>query len=298
MTERSWGFKSPLAHFGLRDRVVTVAQRVSGGPDAAHGDGSVDAATAAPAPDEAELLRQRLEVAERAASDLRFLRALPRGHVVRALEHLDDSRSQLRQDLFVLVALGLRRDGFFVDVGAAHPSRLSNTVLLERSFGWNGVLAEPARIWHERIRAERRAPLDTRCVWSSSGARMTFRETRTAALSTLDHLAGEDMHARSREDGTTYEVVTVTLADLLDEHGAPDRIDYLSIDTEGSEPDILGAFDFRTRRFSVITCEHNHTPRRGEVQDLLTSNGYVRVLADVSRFDDWYVDASLADPFR
>ena len=68
-------------------------------------------------------------------------------------------------------------------------------------------------------------------------------------------------------------------------------VDYISIDTEGSEYDILSAVDFDRWSFRVMTVEHNHEPQREQVFDLLTSKGYTRVCQDVSRFDDWYVKA-------
>jgi hypothetical protein len=51
------------------------------------------------------------------------------------------SRAQLGQDLFVLSELNLKRNGFFVEFGATNGVDLSNTALLEREFGWNGILA-------------------------------------------------------------------------------------------------------------------------------------------------------------
>jgi hypothetical protein len=86
-------------------------------------------------------------------------------------------------------------------------------------------------------------------------------------------------------------VPTVTLNDMLEEHGAPAVIDYASIDTEGSEFDILSALDFDRWSFRVMTIEHNFAPQREDIHKLLTEKGYRRVLEAISRFDDWYVKA-------
>ena len=77
--------------------------------------------------------------------------------------------------------------------------------------------------------------------------------------------------------------------DLLKKYNAPKEIDYLSIDTEGSEFEILNAFDFDAYKIKVITCEHNFTPMREEIYKLLGSKGYVRKYQEFSQFDDWYV---------
>jgi len=70
---------------------------------------------------------------------------------------------------------------------------------------------------------------------------------------------------------------------------APRRIDYLSIDTEGSELDILQALDFSAWEIRLLTVEHNHTPKRQAIHDFLASKGYRRKFETLSNVDDWYV---------
>ena len=82
---------------------------------------------------------------------------------------------------------------------------------------------------------------------------------------------------------------TISLLDMLEKYDAPAHIDYLSIDTEGSEFEILSAFDFTRHSFSVITCEHNYTSNREKIHGLLSEHGYTRIMTDVSQFDDWYI---------
>jgi hypothetical protein len=84
-------------------------------------------------------------------------------------------------------------------------------------------------------------------------------------------------------------VETVSLENLLKDHDAPRHIDFLSIDTEGSEFEILGSFDFNSYRFGVICVEHNYSDTREKIHSLLLANGYRQVHEDLSDFDDWYV---------
>lgn len=80
-------------------------------------------------------------------------------------------------------------------------------------------------------------------------------------------------------------------------HRAPAEIDYLSIDTEGSELAILRSVDFGRWRFNVITVEHNWVEAdRKEIHALLSSHGYLPVLTELSRFDDWYIRNELLTP--
>jgi hypothetical protein len=55
-----------------------------------------------------------------------------------------ESYSQIRQDLFVLFALG-KTPGYFVEFGACDGVYLSNTFLLETYYGWSGLLVEPSK---------------------------------------------------------------------------------------------------------------------------------------------------------
>ena len=167
---------------------------------------------------------------------------------------------------------------------------MSNTRLLEQYFGWTGILAEPARVWHEALRRNRSAHIDHGCVWTETGESLAFVEARSAEFSTLGEFVDHDLHAGRRRQGSeSYRVSTISLVDLLGKHGAPREIDYLSIDTEGSEFEILEAFDWQAYRFKVITCEHNHDRARSPIHRLLTAQGYRRVLVECSEWDDWYV---------
>lgn len=201
-------------------------------------------------------------------------------------------KSQLGQDLFVLYSLHWKRGGYFVEFGATNGLDLSNTYLLEKDFGWTGILAEPAKIWHSDLARNRSAAIEVDCVWKESGLSLPFAIVESAEFSTLAHFSDSDVHKKTRKSSTYQTVNTISLIDLLDRHGAPEVIDYLSIDTEGSEFEILNAFDFSKYTFSVITCEHNFSNQRGKVYDLLTRNGYVRVFEGLSRWDDWYVHSS------
>jgi FkbM family methyltransferase len=199
------------------------------------------------------------------------------------------SRAQILQDLFVLHELNAKRNGFFVEFGATNGVDLSNTYLLETDYEWTGILAEPARAWHQALAQNRRCLVDHRCVWKSSQQRIAFKQSTAAELSSIEHLGRSDYRSAERSLGTTYDVETVSLNDLLDQHRAPTRIDYLSVDTEGSEFEILRAFDFKKYDVRTITVEHNHTPARERIYDLLTTQGFVRKYETCTQFDDWYV---------
>ena len=207
------------------------------------------------------------------------------------LANVSRSSGQFLQDLWVAYELRSMRGGFFVEFGASDGLSGSNSWFLERELGWKGILCEPGRVWYPRLRTNRAGPIDDRCVWSRSGQQVTFNEPSISVHATIDSYADADMHAETRRDGRRYLVDTVSLNDLLAHWDAPRRIDYLSIDTEGSELDILTAFDFEARDVRLITVEHNFSPARQPLFDLLSVKGYRRRFEKLSNVDDWYVKA-------
>ena len=74
----------------------------------------------------------------------------------------------------------------------------------------------------------------------------------------------------------------------MNENNAPEYIDYLSIDTEGSELKILEGIDFDKYSFGYINIEHNYKePRRTQMREKLIKNGYKYIGAN--KFDDIYI---------
>jgi len=212
------------------------------------------------------------------------------------LELIQSSKSQLGQDLIALSVAGFKRKGFFVEFGATNGISNSNTHLLEKRFGWEGILCEPARFWRDSLIHNRDVHIDFDCVWTKTGEDISFNETKNKELSTISHFSDSDMHSINRNHGKEYKVTSISLNDLLSKYDAPFHIDYLSIDTEGSEFDILNAFDFSKHSIKFISCEHNFGSNRERIRKLLSSNGYEPIYQDISQFDDWYTQKELVKP--
>jgi FkbM family methyltransferase len=200
---------------------------------------------------------------------------------------VEKSNSQMFQDLFVINELNYQNSGFYVEFGALDGIKHSNTLLLEKTFNWTGILAEPSRKSFSKLSENRNFNiLDARAVYSVSGQSLLFNETFISGLSTLEEFSKSD-------DGIIIEdrylVETVSLTDLLIEKRAPRRINYLSLDTEGSEFEILKEFDFGLFEIDIITCEHNFTQERDKIRELLLLHGFQRKYEKLSSIDDYYV---------
>ncbi len=200
-----------------------------------------------------------------------------------------ERKSQLLQDLFVVLKSNFKRNGFFVEFGATNGVSLSNTYLLEKRLNWSGILVEPCKKFHEDLKRNRNSIIDIRCVYERSGEKILFSEVDDLVLSTISNYSDEDSHKKSRKNNKTYEVETISLEDLLEFYDSPRVIDYLSIDTEGSEYDILKNFNYDKYKFNIITVEHNYTKKREQIKKLLESKGYKRIFENVSKWDDWYI---------
>jgi FkbM family methyltransferase len=97
-----------------------------------------------------------------------------------------------------------------------------------------------------------------------------------------------------KQHGETYDVKTISLNDLLDKNNAPEYIEFLSIDTEGSEYEILKDFNFTKYSVSIFTIEHNYIDsQREKIKELLESNNYERIFVDHSKWDDWYISSEM-----
>lgn len=204
------------------------------------------------------------------------------------LRNLSLSSSQNWQDLYAL-AFFFRRGllnpkGYFIDFGATNGVSLSNSLIFERHFGFNGILAEPAKIWHADLVLNRQCAISFKCVWRASGENLEFNEASNPDLSGIASTSNQ----RSDLIRQTYLVETISFNDLLNENNAPSRMQMLSIDTEGSEFEILSSLDHMKYQFDMIICEHNYSKNRKQIRQLLEANGYHRKFLLVSFWDDWY----------
>lgn len=204
--------------------------------------------------------------------------------------HVSPFFSQCGQDEWVLNEVfdarrnGFPRGGFFVDLACADGKILNNTLFMERYLGWTGVLIEPNPRFHASVLAQRTSPLCEACVAAEHG-RVDFRIDNLM----LGGIVGDgfDNNRGTRgEELQDAEVITLEafpLQDILEQHGAPRDIDYLSLDVEGAEWDVLRHFPFDRYSFKCMTIER--PPLQLEL--LLDEAGYLQVRK--SQGDTFYI---------
>lgn len=179
-----------------------------------------------------------------------------------------DTYSQAFQDTFVVAALRGRRGGVFLELGGNDPCVINNTYLLEKKYGWRGVMVEYVEAW---------AP-----AWASSrpGTCAVFADATRVDYTSLD----------------LPPVVDYLQIDLEVENrstlSALERIDRQLMDTTV---------------FGVVTFEHDiyrgdFFGTRARSREIFERRGYVRVWGDVSNlgnpYEDWYVHPSVVPDYE
>ncbi|MFN3674176.1 MAG: FkbM family methyltransferase [Bosea sp. (in: a-proteobacteria)] len=199
------------------------------------------------------------------------------------------THSQIEQERWVLAMCNGRRAGRFAEIGAFDGVLHSNTLKLETDHGWSGVLVEPNPILFARLRASRGACALERAVYRESGQWLSF--VASEEIGTLAEYAETDAYADDRRraisENGLITVQTVTFDEMAMADGQGERgFDYVSLDTEGSELDILRSIDLERHEIALFTIEHNFVePRREQMRVLLEEAGYRRLNVG---FDDWY----------
>jgi FkbM family methyltransferase len=179
------------------------------------------------------------------------------------------------------------RDGIFVDIGANHYRTDSNTYYLETQLGWSGLAVEPQAKFAADYASHRPKTRFLAYLVSDVSDR-----DATLYIPHDDLLASADKAVAEKEGGPTEMTIvarTATLDDILGTSGVR-TIDFLSIDVEGHEPQVLRGFSidrFKPR----LVCIEAHVQVRQQILDYFATHGYV-VAAKYLRADSenlWFV---------
>ena len=215
-------------------------------------------------------------------------------------EKIENFQSQIYQDIFASFIVGDKYDKTFLEFGATDGLDISNSYTLENSFNWKGVLSEPSPQWHEALKKNRKnSKIITKCIWKESGKKLDFFMSDFGPLSTIKDFVESDKisiptNTEIRlKSGKTISVETISLNDVIKEYFNSICPSYISIDTEGSEYEILKAFDLDNFRPKVFTIEHNHTENETKIDEHLITNGYVRIFRKLTTFDAWYIPSEI-----
>jgi FkbM family methyltransferase len=197
--------------------------------------------------------------------------------------------SQNREDLILDAFFPDVEKGFYVDVGANDPMVDSVTKLFYDK-GWRGINVEPLKHHWEALKSKRKRDINLNIGLGDKNASLTFHEFSSGdGLSTFsDEIVNEysglqdDVHTNTKE----YTVDIKTMRDVLKENKV-DKIQFLKVDVEGLEYEVLDGNDWDSYRPQVICIEANHIVK--DWRPLLKEKGYE--LAFFDGLNNYYTDS-------
>ncbi|MSX51312.1 MAG: hypothetical protein F2689_00775 [Actinobacteria bacterium] len=177
--------------------------------------------------------------------------------------------------------------GWFVDVGACNPKYLSNTFLLETDFGWNGLLIEPSPESVQLLRKFRKCAVIPVAISSKSSVKL---EIAIEPEFNTTNAADQKHHRLFKTSGRTIRVEGSTLSKVFVMNCVPDDFEYLSIDCEGDELEVLKTNDWLRFKPKLISVNHNFRSDRVSVRRLLEGEGYILdPINSQFSWDAWYL---------
>jgi hypothetical protein len=195
------------------------------------------------------------------------------------IDLVKDSYSELGQDLIIALLTNFKRDGICVEIGASDGINCSNTKILEEKYGWSGLLVEPNTKHHKIL--ELRGLIKSFDAVANVNGPVYFYDKGSLSFT-------------NREKRVGYKIVDgKTIESLLCQYFNPDAIiDFMSIDIEGNEFEVLLNFEFSKWKVMYFIIEHNYSEQETLIDNLLESSGYRRFLRSWSNQDAYYYHIS------
>lgn len=200
------------------------------------------------------------------------------GTAVDKEEHLNISYSQEGEDLVLGRIFENQRDGFFVDVGALHPTRYSNTYRFYK-IGWRGINIDAMPGSMKLFNEVRPNDINIERPISDKAEMLDYYIFNEPALNTLSKSLAEE---RCLKDKYYIErvvnIATTTLTEVLDENLPKNiEIDFLTIDAEGLDYQVLKSNNWKIYSPKVVLIESEFTIKEmveSDIDKLLSENNY------------------------
>lgn len=195
------------------------------------------------------------------------------------------SSGQAEQDRFVISYFQEMRGGTYIDIGANDGVTFSNTYILDKHFGWSGLLVEPQRDHLPSLLANRSRDnfLVNACVYNKTY--MTkFIQVRSSSIWKESHGFGEDMLSGNADAWrwtgaimdhayTETSVPCFHVQELLRAYNLT-HVDYLSIDAEGADKEIVYAIDWTVFSATVVSLEPHDDAEANELHRFFMGLGF------------------------
>lgn len=201
--------------------------------------------------------------------------------------------SQYSQDEFLEnnVFKGLK-NGVFMDIGAHDGITINNTLYFETVHGWTGINVEPIKEVFDKLVKNRPNSININCAVDKTNGIAEFIYNRgysemiSGLRAQFDPRHNTRLNNELEAHGGSSEVIQVktkTIESICSEHNIS-TINYLSIDVEGAEFDVIKSINFETIFIDVIGFENNYDDNSAPIIKYLEENGYIVLHKNVDIF--------------
>ncbi len=165
------------------------------------------------------------------------------------------SYSQEGEDMILADLLLGQSEGYYVDIGAFHPTKYSNTKYFY-DLGWHGINIEPSPNAIQIFESQRPRDLNLNFGISDKNTELTFYIFPEAALNTFDHERVVELERTTSYKHSQEQIVPVkNLAEVLEKYAKDSVIDFMNIDVEWHELEVLRSSDWRKFRPRYLLIE-------------------------------------------
>jgi FkbM family methyltransferase len=198
------------------------------------------------------------------------------------MKFLTRTYAQLGQDILLHNMMQRRREeadinaGFYIDIGAYHPTKISNTFHFYQ-LGWSGLCIDPNPETEAAFKAERPRDKFVRCALSDQNGTLKYWRFRAATQNTCDPKVGERRRRKTPQNFISVDDVPVRTLDSVIKSAKLKQIDFLSIDVEGLELQILRGFDLKKHQPVAVVLESMERPLehgKGKIFQVMSDAGY------------------------
>lgn len=173
-----------------------------------------------------------------------------------AFPYRNNSYSQEGEDLIIDKLLNYKKNGFYIDIGAHHPMKYSNTFIFYKR-GWNGINVDAMPDSMKEFEKMRPRDINLQAAISNNNSEATFYIFNEPALNTLN---AEE--AKNKDNKNGYKIIrelklkTLKLSEILDKQLLENQeIDFLSIDTEGNDLKVLKSNNWEKYKPKLVLVE-------------------------------------------
>ncbi|MFM1843505.1 MAG: hypothetical protein RLZZ490_2248 [Cyanobacteriota bacterium] len=188
-----------------------------------------------------------------------------------------------------------KNEGFYIDIGANHPVFDSVTMAFYER-GWKGINVEPVPVYYELLCEKRGRDVNLNCAVSDQENTLDFYDLEGTGYSTLDKTVAQTLVSEKNLDLKVYQVQTQSLAAIAKEY-VHCPIDFMKIDVEGWEKQVVVSHDWENFRPTVLIIEATFPSKSehldSDIEAFLNEKNYTKVYFD--GLNDFYLANESSD---